>query len=174
MISSRGVAKKRRAQVLAAFAVKCSQGVAAAQQSWRGGNHLLGPPSRIAGRRRSGYRGVYINRENNPMQSRMPVVAPRPDPIPLQSTLTLAALSIGHHLANFGLLPGAERFRRRKKTFARRVTMSQSGRRRPDGKGRAECPPGLIPKLRFNSPQLALLAALPLRPPFAACGAFGE
>src|ERR1700693_371187 len=50
MISSRGVAKKRRAQVLAAFEVKCSQGVAAAQQSWRGGNHLLGSPSRIAGR----------------------------------------------------------------------------------------------------------------------------
>jgi hypothetical protein len=40
MISSRGVAKKRRAQQLAGMTVKCSLTVAGEQQSWRGGNHL--------------------------------------------------------------------------------------------------------------------------------------
>src|ERR1700733_8384016 len=40
MISSRGVAKKRRAQGLAGMTVKSSLGVAGGQQSWRGGNHF--------------------------------------------------------------------------------------------------------------------------------------
>src|SRR5712691_4957401 len=40
MISSRGVAKKRRAQELAGMTVKCSLSVASKQQSWQGGNHL--------------------------------------------------------------------------------------------------------------------------------------
>src|SRR5258706_12979595 len=39
MISSRGVAKKRRAQELAGMTVKCSLSVATKPQSWRGGNH---------------------------------------------------------------------------------------------------------------------------------------
>jgi hypothetical protein len=41
MISSRGVAKKRRAQVLAAVTVKSSPSVAAKQQWWRNGNHFI-------------------------------------------------------------------------------------------------------------------------------------
>jgi hypothetical protein len=40
MISRRGVAKKRRAQELAAMTVKSSVGVAARTQSWPGGNHV--------------------------------------------------------------------------------------------------------------------------------------
>src|SRR6266404_1692566 len=39
MISWRGVAKKRRAQEVAEMRVKCSESVAAGQQSWRRGNH---------------------------------------------------------------------------------------------------------------------------------------
>jgi hypothetical protein len=46
MISWRGVAKKRRAQELAAMTVKSSLGVAAWQQSWRDGNHLVRLPER--------------------------------------------------------------------------------------------------------------------------------
>ena len=42
MISARGVAKKRRAQQLAATRVKSSFGVAARQQSWRRGHHSPG------------------------------------------------------------------------------------------------------------------------------------
>jgi hypothetical protein len=41
MISWRGVAKKRRAQALAERRVKCSPSVAAKQQSWPDGNHLV-------------------------------------------------------------------------------------------------------------------------------------
>src|ERR1700692_4478973 len=41
MISSRGVAKKRRAQALAEMTVKSSPSVAAKQQSWRGSNHFI-------------------------------------------------------------------------------------------------------------------------------------
>src|SRR6202035_1210061 len=41
MISWRGVAKKRRAQEVAAMRVKCSPSVAMKQQSWRGRHHLL-------------------------------------------------------------------------------------------------------------------------------------
>jgi hypothetical protein len=94
---------------------------------------------------------LHINRQNNPMQSRMMVVALRPDPIPLSRPSRWPALSIGHHLAISVFCQAAERFRATKENFARRVTMSQSGRRRLDVKGRAECPPGLMPKLRFSA-----------------------
>jgi hypothetical protein len=40
MISSRGVAKKRRGRQVAAMRVKSSLSVAVTQQSWRGGNHF--------------------------------------------------------------------------------------------------------------------------------------
>src|SRR6266849_1003896 len=43
MISSRGVAKKRRAQELAGMTVKCSLSVASKQQSWPSGNHFRRP-----------------------------------------------------------------------------------------------------------------------------------
>src|SRR6266446_3849034 len=71
MISSRGVAKKRRTQELAGIRVKCSRNVVITQQSWHDGNHLLAPiPHCTLG-------GCYPN----------------------YSTLTLAALITGHHFA---------------------------------------------------------------------------
>src|SRR6202035_6057012 len=67
MISSRGVAKKRRTQELAELTVKSSPSVAAAQHSWRGGNHRCRPchpalregPSPNDRRRRSAYRSGF-------------------------------------------------------------------------------------------------------------------
>src|SRR6202035_1875335 len=67
MISSRGVAKKQRTHELAELTVKSSPSVAAAQHSWRGGNHWRRPchpalregPSLKDRRRRSAYRSGF-------------------------------------------------------------------------------------------------------------------
>src|SRR5713101_7459924 len=85
MISSRGVAKKRRAQELAGMRVKCSLSVASMQQSWRGGNHLACPtkPPRAGVRQFS-----LFNPDVGGLDHRPP-------------------------FRDFGFLPGAERLRRK-------------------------------------------------------------
>src|SRR6266446_9833460 len=81
MISSRGVAKKRRTQELAGMRVKCSLSVATKQQSWQGGNHFLSPiPHCTLG---AYYRDLFH--------------------------LDVGGLDHRPPFLNFGLLPGAER-----------------------------------------------------------------
>jgi hypothetical protein len=65
MISWRGVAKKRRAQALAETRVKCSPSVAARQQSWLDGNHLVFRDCHDG----AAPQGPTKKSQNNPMQS---------------------------------------------------------------------------------------------------------
>src|SRR5438552_16597224 len=81
IISSRGVAEKRRAQELAGMTVKCSLSVATKPQSWRDCNHFCGPHNQA----RSGKgEGALFNLDVGGLDHRPPFV-------------------------NFGFLPGAER-----------------------------------------------------------------
>src|ERR1700730_12324881 len=86
MISWTGVAKKRRAQEVAAMRVKCSLSVATEQQSWRGSNplcshtHSPSPATPVAPQRKRaphGHCSGGIERSRSPSVSGLRSPAPR-------------------------------------------------------------------------------------------------